>query len=386
MRNKILLASPHMSEQGYEMEFVNEAFQTNWIAPLGKNVDEFEKELSNYVQIGYSAAVTSGTAAIHLALNLLDVKKDDLVFCSSFTFIASANPIMYQNAIPVFIDSEPDTWNMSPIALRKAFTYFQKKGILPKAVILVHLYGKNAKVDEILAICNEYNVPLIEDAAESLGTVYKGKFSGTSGKFGIYSFNGNKIITTSGGGMLCSNDNELIKKSRYLATQARDDAPYYQHSSVGYNYRMSNICAGIGRGQMKVLNERIDQKRAIFDRYKEGLKNIEGISFLEDSIDEKSNKWLTTITIDDKVNITIDEVISKLGEKGIESRFLWKPLHIQPIFEENTFFSHYDSGISVCETLFSMGMCLPSSTNMEIEDQNKVIESLKEIFNGVISI
>ncbi|WP_312502531.1 aminotransferase class I/II-fold pyridoxal phosphate-dependent enzyme, partial [Bacillus luti] len=273
-KKRIYLSSPHMS--GHEQKYIKDAFDSNWIAPLGPNVDEFERELASFVGVKGGAAVSSGTAAIHLALRLLNVQKGDIVFCSSFTFVASANPIVYLGAEPVFIDSEPETWNMSPQALAIALHDANKAGKLPKAVILVHLYGQSAKLDEILSLCNDYDVPVIEDAAESLGSTYKGKASGTFGKFGIYSFNGNKIITTSGGGMLVSNDTEAIEKAKFLATQARDPAPHYQHSQIGYNYRMSNILAGIGRGQLEVLEDRVRSRRRIFNRYYEELSQIPG--------------------------------------------------------------------------------------------------------------
>jgi pyridoxal phosphate-dependent aminotransferase EpsN len=371
-KSRIYLSAPHMS--GNEQKYINEAFATNWIAPLGPNVDAFEKELAEYVGTKGAAAVSSGTAAIHLALRLLDVKKDDRVFCSSLTFIASANPILYQGAEPVFIDSEPDTWNMSPIALERAFEEAKREGQLPKAVIVVNLYGQSAKMDEILAICNKYNVPVIEDAAESLGSTYKGKKSGTFGKFGIYSFNGNKIITTSGGGMLVSDDVEALQKARFLATQARDPAPHYQHSQVGYNYRMSNILAGIGRAQLEVLDDRVKARRAIFDRYVQALGDIDGIHFMPELEGTMSNRWLTTLTIDQqKLGVTPMDIINALAEENIEARPVWKPLHMQPVFEGIKYYSHHENW-SVSEELFANGICLPSGSNMTEEEQNRVID------------
>jgi pyridoxal phosphate-dependent aminotransferase EpsN len=371
-KSRIFLSPPHMS--GNEQKYINEAFETNWIAPLGPNVDAFEKELAEYVGSKGAAAVSSGTAAIHLALRLLDVQQGDKVFCSSLTFIASANPILYQGAEPVFIDSEPDTWNMSPLALERAMEEAKKEGKLPKAVIVVNLYGQSAKMDEILEICNHYQVPVVEDAAESLGSTYKGKKSGTFGKFGIYSFNGNKIITTSGGGMLVSDDVEALQKARFLATQARDPAPYYQHSQVGYNYRMSNIVAGIGRAQLEVLDERVKARRAIFDRYVQALGDIEGIHFMPELEGTMSNRWLTTLTIDQQaLGVTPMDIINALAEENIEARPVWKPLHLQPVFHGLMYYPHQE-GWSVSDELFANGICLPSGSSMTVEEQNRVID------------
>ncbi|QOR84152.1 aminotransferase class I/II-fold pyridoxal phosphate-dependent enzyme [Geobacillus stearothermophilus] len=374
MSNKprIYLSPPHMS--GNEQKYINEAFETNWIAPLGPNVDAFEKELAEYVGSKGAAAVSSGTAAIHLALRLLDVQQGDKVFCSSLTFIASANPILYQGAEPVFIDSEPDTWNMSPLALERAMEQAKKEGKLPKAVVVVNLYGQSAKMDEILAICGRYGVPVVEDAAESLGSTYKGKKSGTFGKFGIYSFNGNKIITTSGGGMLVSDDVEALQKARFLATQARDPAPHYQHSQIGYNYRMSNIVAGIGRAQLEVLDERVKARRSIFDRYVQALGDIEGIHFMPELEGTMSNRWLTTLTIDQQaLGVTPMDIINALAEENIEARPVWKPLHLQPVFNGVTYYPHQE-GWSVSDELFANGICLPSGSSMTIDEQNRVID------------
>ncbi|AGT33671.1 pyridoxal phosphate-dependent aminotransferase [Geobacillus genomosp. 3] len=371
-KSRIFLSPPHMS--GNEQKYINEAFETNWIAPLGPNVDAFEKELAEYVGSKGAAAVSSGTAAIHLALRLLGVQQGDTVFCSSLTFIASANPILYQGAEPVFIDSEPDTWNMSPVALERAMEEAKREGKLPKAVIVVNLYGQSAKMDEILAICNHYQVPVVEDAAESLGSTYKGKKSGTFGKFGIYSFNGNKIITTSGGGMLVSDDVEALQKARFLATQARDPAPHYQHSQVGYNYRMSNIVAGIGRAQLEVLDERVKARRAIFDRYVQALGDIEGIQFMPELEGTMSNRWLTTLTIDQQaLGVTPMDIINALAEENIEARPVWKPLHLQPVFNGVTYYPHQE-GWSVSDELFANGICLPSGSSMTIDEQNRVID------------
>lgn len=372
MTNRILLSSPHMG--GTEQKYIQEAFDTNWIAPLGANVNGFEAELAQYAGVKAASATSAGTAAIHLALDLVGVKAGDDVFCSTLTFIASANPILYLGANPVFIDSEPTTWNMSPQALKVAFEAATAEGKLPKAVIVVNLYGQSARMDEIMAICEQYEVPVIEDAAESLGSTYKGKKSGTFGKFGIYSFNGNKIITTSGGGMLVSNDKELISRSRFLATQARDVAKHYQHSVVGYNYRMSNIVAGIGRGQLEVLDERVAQKRAIFDRYEAALSTIDGVEMMPELEDTLSNRWLSTLTLDaKKIAITPYELIDILNEANIEARPVWKPLHMQPLFEGCKFFAHSEDEV-VSEHLFNTGLCLPSDSKMTIEDQQKVID------------
>ncbi|MFJ7970218.1 aminotransferase class I/II-fold pyridoxal phosphate-dependent enzyme [Psychrobacillus sp. NPDC096389] len=372
MSNRILLSSPHMG--GNEQKYINKAFETNWIAPLGPNVDEFERELAKYVEIADAAAVSSGTAAIDLALNIIGVGAGDVVFCSSLTFVASANPIIYRGATPVFIDSEFDTWNMSPQALEKAFIEAKAKEKLPRAVIIVNLYGQSAKMDELLKVCNQYDVPIIEDAAESLGSMYKGQKSGTFGAFGIYSFNGNKIITTSGGGMLVSNDVEALKYARFLATQARDEAKHYQHSTIGYNYRLSNVLAGIGRGQLEVLDERVAQKRAIFQRYENSLSLIEGISFSPELPDTFSNRWLSVMLLDpDKVSISSNDLLEVLDAENIEARPVWKPLHLQPIFRNCEFFA-YDEEETVSEILFANGLCLPSDTKMTAEEQMRVID------------
>lgn len=372
MANRILLSSPHMG--GTEKKYIQEAFDTNWIAPLGANVDSFEKELAAYVSVNAASATSSGTGAIHLALDLLGVRAGDTVFCSTLTFIASANPILYLGATPVFIDSEETTWNMSPQALERALINAKANNKLPKAVIIVNLYGQSARMDELMALCNQYGVPVVEDAAESLGSLYKGKHSGTFGDMGVYSFNGNKIITTSGGGMLVSEDEKLIAQSRFLATQARDAAQHYQHSVVGYNYRMSNIVAGIGRGQLEVLNERVTQKRDIFNRYEAAFAHIDGIVMMPELEDTFSNRWLSTMTLDPKkIKVTPYELIDLLDEENIEARPVWKPLHMQPLFEECGFYPHSKEWV-VSEELFSNGICLPSDTKMTIEEQNRVID------------
>ncbi|MFJ8234247.1 aminotransferase class I/II-fold pyridoxal phosphate-dependent enzyme [Ureibacillus sp. NPDC094379] len=383
MGERILLSSPHMG--GGEQKYIQEAFETNWIAPLGANVNGFEEELASYVGTKAASATSAGTAAIHLALDLLGVGAGDIVFCSTLTFIASANPILYLGANPVFIDSEETTWNMSPQALERALKEAKEEGLLPKAVIIVNLYGQSARMDELLSICDAYGVPVVEDAAESLGSTYKGKKSGTFGKLGIYSFNGNKIITTSGGGMLISDDEEMIKRSRYLATQARDAAKHYQHSVVGYNYRMSNIVAGIGRGQLEVLEERVAQKRAIFDRYEEELSSIDGLKMMPELEGTFSNRWLSTMTLDPtKISITPYELIDVLDKENIEARPVWKPLHLQPLFENCKFYPHNENNI-VSEKLFAQGICLPSDTKMSVEEQNRVIEVIITTLNSVNS-
>jgi pyridoxal phosphate-dependent aminotransferase EpsN len=364
---------------GNEIKYINEAFETNWIAPLGPHVDSFEKEIASYAGVRDAAAVSSGTAAIHLALSLLDVKKDDKVFCSSLTFVASANPIIYQGAEPVFIDSESDTWNMSPQALERAFIEASLEDKLPKAVIVVNLYGQSAKMEEIVSICDHYHVPIIEDAAESLGSTYNGRASGTFGKFGIYSFNGNKIITTSGGGMLISNDTDAIRKARFLATQARDPAPHYQHSETGYNYRMSNIVAGIGRAQLEVLNKRVEARRAIYNQYFLELAHLPGISFMPEFPETRSNRWLTALTINEaESGVKLKEILSILSEENIEARPVWKPLHLQPLFKGARYFPNSDKE-SVSEFLFEKGICLPSGSNMTEDDQMRVIKCLKQV-------
>lgn len=364
---------------GNEQKYINEAFETNWIAPLGPNVDQFELEIAAYVGSKGAAAVSSGTAAIHLALKLLDVGSGDFVFCSSLTFIASASPIIYASATPVFVDSEPDTWNMSPVALDRALKEAELDDKLPKAVIVVNLYGQSAKMDELLKICNQYRVPMIEDAAESLGSSYRGKKSGSFGDYGIYSFNGNKIITTSGGGMLVSNDESVLQYSRFLATQARDAAAHYQHSVIGYNYRMSNVLAGIGRAQLEVLDERVAARRAVFQRYSDALSNIDGIEFMPELEGTFSNRWITVLTLDPEIiSISPYEIINSMAEENIEARPVWKPLHLQPVFEGCSFYSHREEDI-VSERLFSRGLCLPSGSNMTLEQQGEVIKVFKKL-------
>ena len=369
MSNKIWLSSPHMSDEGYEKQYIKEAFDTNWIAPLGPNVDGFEKELSLKVGAGHAAALSSGTAAIHMALKAAGVDSGDIVFCPSLTFSATANPIIYQNATPVFIDSDFETWNMDPNALEEAF----KKHPKVKAVLVVHLYGLSADMDKIMEICEKYNVPVIEDAAESLGAYYKGKHTGTFGEFGVFSFNGNKIITTSGGGMLVSDDEAKIKKVRFWSTQSRDAARHYQHSELGFNYRMSNVVAGIGRGQLKVLDQRVAKKKYIFEFYKRELGQLEGVEFMPINDWNEPNYWLSVMTLSGKVRPL--DIMVKLEEENIESRPVWKPMHMQP------FFAKYDYvGGDVSEKLFENGVCLPSDTKMTDEDLERICGIIKSLW------
>ncbi|MDO9534383.1 MAG: aminotransferase class I/II-fold pyridoxal phosphate-dependent enzyme [Bacillota bacterium] len=375
---RIYLSNPHMS--GGEQKYIQHAFDSNWIAPLGPNVDAFEKELAEYVGIRGALALSSGTAAIHLALRLLGVGPGDLVFCSSLTFIASANPILYQGAEPVFIDSEHLSWNMSPEALKEAFLDTESQGRTPKAVIVVNLYGQSADMNRLLETCDHYGVPVIEDAAESLGAVYEDKASGTFGKFGIYSFNGNKIITTSGGGMLVSDDCNALEKARYWSTQARDPARHYQHSEVGYNYRLSNILAGIGRAQLNVLEERIKARRLVFERYKAALSHIDGIDFMPELSYGRSTRWLTALTVDPKVcGVSPGEIVGAMEKENIEARPVWKPMHLQPLFQSCRYYFH-SKGESVSDKLFEKGLCLPSSSNLSEKEQERVITSLRKLF------
>ena len=368
---KIWLASPHMSDEGYEMQYVQEAFDTNWVAPLGPNVNEFEKELAAKVGSKHAAAMTSGTGAIHLALKAAGVGEGDIVFCPTLTFSATANPIIYQNATPVFIDSDYETWNMDPKALEVAF---EKYGDKVKAVLVVHLYGLSADMDKIMEVCSRYNVTVIEDAAESLGAYYKGKHTGTFGEFGVFSFNGNKIITTSGGGMLVSNDEEKIKKVRFWSTQSRDAARHYQHSELGFNYRMSNVVAGIGRGQLKVLDQRVAKKKYIFEYYKKELGQLEGVKFMPINDWDEPNYWLSVMTLEGTVRPL--DVMEALEKENIESRPVWKPMHMQP------FFAEYDYvGGDVSETLFENGVCLPSDTKMTNGELERICSIIKGLWS-----
>lgn len=374
---KIFLSPPHMS--GREMKYIEQAFDQNWIAPLGPNVDGFEEAISNYCGSFHVAALNSGTAAIHLALILLGIKEGDEVIASTFTFSATINPIVYLGAHPILVDSEPETWNMDPALLEQAIKDRITKGKKPKAIVLVHLYGMPARMDEILKISDQYDIPVIEDAAEALGSKYKGKLLGTFGRFGVFSFNGNKILNTSGGGALVSNEKSLIDKARYLATQARDPAPYYQHSEIGYNYRMSNVIAGLGRGQMEVINERIKARRNNYLYYKDALASNQQIDFLEEPDDSfYSNHWLTTVLIkssetDPKSPLEIQKELDKVD---IETRPLWKPMHLQPVFFR---YKCYSSGVS--ESLFRDGLCLPSGSQLSTEEMDRIIENFTKVLS-----
>ena len=377
---RILLSYPHMS--GDELRLVKDAFESNWIAPLGPHVDAFEKETAAYAGVKSALALSSGSAAIHLGLRLLDVKAGDIVFCSTLTFIASVAPAIYQSAVPVFIDSDEETWNMSPVALQKAFDDAVKTGKMPKCVIVAELYGQPPKMDEICTICDKYNVPILEDSAEALGATYNGKKCGSFGKVGVYSYNGNKIITTSGGGMLLSDDEEYTEKARFWSTQARDKAPWYEHTEIGYNYRMSNILAAIGRGQMLHLEERIDRRRAIYKKYKQELEKIPGVKLMPETPNCRSIQWLTVITVDKEITgKTFIDVINYLNDMNIESRPVWKPMHLQPYFKERNakYFPHSegDDG-SVSDELFNTGICLPSASAMTDKELEYVIKTLKK--------
>jgi dTDP-4-amino-4,6-dideoxygalactose transaminase len=368
----IYLSSPHMGND--EMDFVKEAFETNWIAPLGPHVDAFEEAVANYVGDRHVAALSSGTAALHLALVMLGVGRDDEVLCQSFTFCGSANPIVYQGAVPIFVDSENETWNMDPDLLEHAIKDRIARGKKPKAIIYVHLYGMPAKVDEIRAVAGKYEIPLIEDAAEALGSRYFGKMCGSLGDMSAISFNGNKIITTSSGGALLSDDPTLIQRAKFLATQARDEAAHYEHSSIGFNYRMSNVCAGIGRGQMNVLEERVRLRRRNFDFYRREMGNIAEIKFLEEPEGFFCNRWLTTILVD-PINVTREDIRLMLIVNKIEARPLWKPLHLQPVYKDCI---SYTNGVS--ETLFKLGLCLPSGSNLTEDNLYDISRTVQSMF------
>lgn len=372
-RKRIYLSSPTM--HGEEQAFVQSAFDTNWVAPLGPNVDAFEKEMADYIGGGYAAALSAGTAAIHLAVILAGVKEGDVVFAQSLTFAASVNPACYEKATPVFIDSEPDTWNMDPVALEKAFEKYPH----PAAVIAVHLYGTPSKIDCIRDICKKHQVPLIEDAAEALGSSFKGQKLGTFGDYGILSFNGNKIITSSGGGMLLCSDEAKIKRARFLATQARDPTRYYQHSTIGYNYRMSNVVAGIGRGQLLHLEEHKARKNEIYRQYKEAFADIEAITMNPMNPDGDANNWLSCMTIAPDCSVTPDQVMDALAEYNIETRPIWKPMHLQPVFADCDFIQ-VKEGRSVSEDIFNRGVCLPSDIKNTPEDMELIISLIRKVF------
>lgn len=370
-RPRLFLSPPHMC--GEEIQFVNKAFTSNWIAPAGPDIEAFEKEICEYTGAEYSVALASGTSAIHLALKIVGVKPGDDVYCSSFTFAGSAFPSTYLHATPVFIDSEANSWNMDPELLRNALRERTSKGFHPGAVIIVHLYGQSANITAIKNVCDEFGTTLIEDAAESLGAFFENSHTGIIGDFGIFSFNGNKIITTSGGGMLIGHSKSQIDQARFLSTQARDPFPYYQHSTVGYNYRMSNICAAIGRGQLAVIEERVAKRRVVYDRYKQAFTGIDGVTLIPRDVYGRGNCWLTCILIDPvEIKTTHEEIRLKLEKENIESRPLWKPMHLQPVFSSVPAFTN---GIS--ESLFKTGLCLPSGTAMSFEDQDRVIQIVK---------
>jgi Predicted pyridoxal phosphate-dependent enzyme apparently involved in regulation of cell wall biogenesis len=371
---KIYLSSPTMN--GNEKRYIDEAFATNWIAPLGPNVDNFEQEIAAYVGVSHAAAVNAGTAAIHLALKALGIKQGDIVFCSSLTFSATCNPVLYQGATPVFIDSERESWNMDPDALEMAFVKYTDV----KAVIVVNLYGTPAKLNEILDICQKHNVPLIEDAAESLGATFCGKQTGTFGKFGVFSFNGNKIITTSGGGMLISEDEKAIRKARFWSTQSRENERHYEHKEIGYNYRMSNIVAGIGRGQLLSLDEYIDRKKEIYMTYKEAFEDIEEITMNPIPENCEPNHWLSCITLSEGNKVKPLDVMLALEKENIESRPIWKPMHMQPVFQNNDFIKAMESDICVSEDIFKRGVCLPSDIKNTKKDMDKIITIIKNLF------
>ena len=376
MKDKIWLSSPHMGTE--ELKNVQEAFATNWVAPVGPFINQFERELSEYNQVEHTAVVQSGTAAIHLALCLLDVGKDDIVLCQSFTFIGSSNPITYQQAQPVFIDSEPETWNICPEALETAIKYYLKLGKKPKAILVVHLYGMPAKMKEVVALSERYGIPIIEDAAEALGSSIDGQACGSFGALGILSFNGNKIITTSGGGALQSNDESAIAKARFLATQAKDNAPHYEHSTVGYNYRMSNIAAAIGVGQLQVLDDRVAARRANYKFYEHLFKNVVGVQFLEEPQGFLSNRWLSCVLLDQSKNKKLDPAYFRLHleQDNIEGRPLWKPMHLQPLYKGAAYF-----GGAVAEELFQKGLCLPSGSNLTSHDKERIQKSIQTFLN-----
>lgn len=370
-QQRIFLSPPHMGED--ERDLVADAFVSNWIAPLGEHVDAFEREIAQYVGVKAALAVSSGTAAIHLGLRLAGVAPGDTVFCSSLTFVASANPILYQGATPVFIDSEEGSWNMSPLALERALREAAAADKLPKAVVIVNLYGQSADMGPLMTLCEQYGVRVVEDAAESLGAVYKGRMSGAFGHVGTFSFNGNKIMTTSGGGMLVSDDVETIEKARFWSTQAKQPARHYQHEEMGYNYRLSNVLAAIGRGQLRVLEERIEARRGIYKRYEQVLGSLPGISFMPEPATGRSTRWLTVLTLNPAdTTLSAAQLIDALGKENIEARPVWKPMHLQPLFKQCQYYPHQPDE-SVSDRLFAQGVCLPSGSSLTTEQQERVI-------------
>lgn len=373
MNSRIFLSSPHMSEEGYELKYIHDAFDKNWVAPLGENVNAFEKAVDTYLGGGCPVALSSGTAALHLAVILARVQPGDKVFCQDLTFAASANPVTYAGGQPVFIDSQRESWNMDPAALERAFQIHGK----PKAVVAVHLYGNPAKMDQITAICEKYGVPLIEDAAEALGSRYLEKKCGSFGKYGVLSFNGNKIITTSGGGMLLCREEQDSALALKLATQARENCPWYQHERIGYNYRLSNICAGIGRGQMQVLELRVRQKRAIFDRYAENLADLP-LVFQPELPGAVSNRWLTAAVLEPDCGVSPGQLLAGLDKENIEGRHVWKPMHAQPVYADAPYVTVGD--MSVSDDLFARGVCLPGDTKMTMDDVDRVCDTIRRMF------
>ena len=375
--NRIYLSPPHMT--GREMEYIKAAFDSNWIAPLGPHVDAFEREMADYVGAAGALALSSGTAALHLALKLAGVGRGDRVFCSDLTFAASVNPVFYEGAEPVFIDAEPESWNLSPGALQRAFDDAEREGRLPKAVVAADLYGQSADYGPIGQICDRYNVPLVEDAAEALGATYRGRKCGALGRWNILSFNGNKIITTSGGGMLLSDDKESLAKARFWATQARDRAPWYQHSEIGYNYRLSNLLAAVGRAQLTVIEDRVAARRAVFGRYAAALGDIPGVSFMPEASFGRHNRWLSVVLVDpERAGLSPLDLMETLEGENIESRPLWKPMHLQPVFEAYPFYAHEGKGApAVSADLFKKGLCLPSGSSLAEEEQGRIVALLR---------
>jgi dTDP-4-amino-4,6-dideoxygalactose transaminase len=375
LSQRIWLSSPHLGDE--ETAFVEEAFRTNWIAPLGPHVDAFEREVAAATSTGHAAALSSGTAAIHLGLLLLGVQPGDTVFCSSLTFVGSCNPILYCGAKPVFIDAEPGSWNMSPAALERAFAWAARENRLPRCVIVVNLYGQSADMDALLPLCERHGVPVLEDAAESLGATYKGRPSGSFGRVAVLSFNGNKIITTSGGGMLLADDEALVARARKLSTQARETAPHYEHREIGFNYRMSNVLAGIGRGQLRVLSQRVQQRRAVFERYREALADVPRIAWMPEPVGSVSTRWLSCLALQGlDAQARRDAVLRFLERHSIEARPVWKPMHLQPLYAGAPYFAH-DAGGDVSKGLFDSGLCLPSGSNMSPADLDRVIAQLR---------
>ena len=379
-QERLYLSPPHMS--GDEIVKINEAFASNWIAPLGPHVEAFERETAERTGVRAALALSSGTAALHLAAELLGVGAGDLVLCSSFTFAASVAPFFHKGAECAFVDSEPESWNMSPRALERALAETSAQGRPPKAVVLVDLYGQSCDMDPLLELCRHYRVPVVEDAAEALGSRYKGRSSGSFGAFGVFSYNGNKIVTTSGGGMLLSNDAEAIERARFLATQARDPAPWYQHTVLGWNYRLSNVLAAIGRGQMLHLDERVAARRRLFDRYAEALGTLEGVRFMPEPSWSRFNRWLTALTLEEPLRVSPLAVLEHLASRNIEGRPLWKPMHLQPVFEGARYWPH-EEGRDVCAKLFARGLCLPSGSGMTEAQQDRVTEAVLEALRTV---